>query len=168
MLISFSLKSFFTLGFATSAPPFTVAPITIPAEISTQFFMMYWPKSVGTNKVSVHVSSLKIISGRHAPIIWKYRRNNVRGIHLWSINPTPIIHSSEPKIPMAIRGGIFPNVSQVMVLVAISSASLTPGKNFTNPNQKKIIPNDQRKIIKPFRAFQFAKYWSCWLKKMLI
>ena len=34
-------------GSATTRPPLTVAPITIPALISTTFLMMYCPSSVG-------------------------------------------------------------------------------------------------------------------------
>jgi len=48
-----------------------------------------------------------------------------------------------------VRAGIRPKVSMEVVLIAKSSAGLKPGKNFSNPNQKKITPTLKRNSVMP-------------------
>lgn len=83
----------------------------------------------------------------YAQIIEKYNRHNVNGIHLCKIKPMPMMYSKAPNILMEVCVGILLNVSQGIFLAVISSVSLKPEKNFINPNQKKIMPNDHLSII---------------------
>jgi len=45
------------------------APKTIPPEINTQFFMMYWPSKVGTSMEPENVSWGNNNNGKNVPAI---------------------------------------------------------------------------------------------------
>ena len=117
-LFATSFQRFFSLP-STIRPPRTVAPTTKPALISTKFLMIYCPSKVGAYGIRVNVSVGKSINGVIVPIIWVKSRNSVTRKYFPVINPIPISVSQIANTIMDIFGCTIPNVSLVIVSVAI-------------------------------------------------
>ncbi len=76
----------------------------------------------------------------------------------------PIVVSSMAKRGIEMFSGMKPKVRQLIVSPARHSAELVPGKNFSTPNQKKIIPrvilkeeipNRAKKLVKKMSSFSY-------------
>jgi len=124
--------------------------MTIPAEISTIFFIMYCPSRVGTNGKELNVSVGKRTSGVIVPIICAKSKNKVVLKNMPEINPSPIKVSSKARRIIDTSGLTVSKLSIEIVLVASCIAALAPGKNLRTPNHRKTMPKLHRKSVVPY------------------
>lgn len=88
------------------------------------------------------------------PNICINKRSSVARTNRPVIKPSPIKHSHVARTGILTLEGTNPSVRTSMVLAARSCAGLRPGKNFSTPNQKKIIPRLTRNARTPWCAIQ--------------
>ena len=101
---------------------------------------MYCPNNVSPKGASVNVSSGKKNKGVNVRTICTMARFKAALLNKPTINKKPMTVSQIANNMMATLGVNIPNVSSEIVSKAIVSAGLTPGKNFSAPNQRYTIP----------------------------
>lgn len=101
---------------------------------------MYCPNNVSPKGASVNVSSGKNKKGVNVRTICTMARFKATLLNKPTINKKPMIVSHIANNMMATLGVNIPNVSSEIVSKAMVSAGLTPGKNFSAPNQRYTIP----------------------------
>ena len=104
------------------------------------FFTMYCPNNVSPKGASVNVSSGKNKKGVNVRTMCTMARFNAALLNKPTINKKPMTVSQIANKMMETLDVNIPSVSSEIVSKAMVSAGLTPGKNFSAPNQRYTIP----------------------------